>query len=73
VIEERGWAPPEKLRGLERAVAYRIEREEDKSLAKMILDYGYASEAAVEEAMKKQKDRYSKSGEITRLCDSPRR
>jgi hypothetical protein len=59
----------EQLRALDRAVSYRMGRNEDKELARVILDSSYADEAAVEAAMEQQKEIYNSSGKLARLCD----
>lgn len=64
-----GFVSKDQLRGLERAVDYRIGRDEDKSLAKVIVDSGYADAATVESALRQQKDLYGKTGELARICD----
>ena len=69
VLLEMKLVTRDQLRGLERAVTYRIGRDEDKALGKVIIDSGYSDEATVEAALKEQKDIYSKSGDLARLCD----
>jgi hypothetical protein len=59
----------DQLRALLRAVDYRIGRNEDKELAKVILDSGYADEKAVEAALSQQKDIYGSNGKLVRICD----
>ncbi|MGE0712973.1 MAG: hypothetical protein AB7N76_24390 [Planctomycetota bacterium] len=57
----------EQLKGLERAVSYRLGRDEDKEIAKIIIDSNYCQAESVEEAMRKQKEFYAKTGELMRL------
>lgn len=63
-----GALSPEQLRGLERAVTYRVGREEDKRIARIIVESGYCSEEAVERALTRQKDLYARTGDLLRLC-----
>jgi len=69
VLLEMKLVSKDQLRGLERAVTYRIGRDEDKKLSKVIVDSGYADEATVEAALQEQKDIYAKSGDLARICD----
>jgi len=64
-----GAISPDQLRALFRAVDYRIGRNEDKELARVILDSGYADEGAVKTALQSQKDQYASTGKLVRLCD----
>lgn len=57
----------EQLRGLERAVTYRLGRDEDKEIAKIIVQSHYCPDGAVEAALKRQKEFYAQSGELIRL------
>ena len=66
-LVRQGVLNEQQLRGLMRAVAYRIGRDEDKEIAKVIIDSSYCSAEAVEEALRKQKDFYGKTGELLRL------
>lgn len=59
----------DQLRALFRAVDYRIGRNEDKELARVILDSHYANEKAVKQALEQQKDMYGSSGKLVRLCE----
>jgi hypothetical protein len=52
----RGVLTRDQQRGLERAVTYRLGRDEDKRIAQIIVDSGYCPEARVQEALKRQKD-----------------
>lgn len=63
----RGVITPDQHKGLERAVAYRLGRDEDKKVAQLVVEHGYCSQAAVEKALKQQKDFYGKTGELMRL------
>ena len=63
----RGVLTRDQQRGLERAVTYRLGRDEDKRIAQIIVDSGYCPEARVQEALKRQKDVYGKSGDLVRL------
>lgn len=63
----RGVLSREQARGLERAVVYRLGRDEDKRIAQIIVDSGYCPENRVQEALRRQKDIYGKSGELLRL------
>ncbi|MBI3726223.1 hypothetical protein HY251_20030 [bacterium] len=63
-----GVVTPEQLRGLDRAIAYRMGRDDDKELAKVITDSGYATDAAVEDAFRRQKEIYGQTGELVRVC-----
>jgi hypothetical protein len=63
----RGALSRDQQRGLERAVTYRLGRDEDKRIAQIIVDSGYCPEARVQEALKRQKDVYGKSGDLVRL------
>lgn len=67
VLVEQGVLTLEQSRGLERAVTYRIGRDQDKNVAKIIIDSKYCQPEAVEAALKKQKDFYAKTGELMRL------
>ena len=67
VLVEQGTLTREQLRGLDRAVTYRVGRDEDKEIAKIIVDSSYCDPASVEAALKRQKDFYSKTGELVRL------
>jgi hypothetical protein len=67
VLIEQGTLNSEQARGLERAVTYRIGRDQDKNVAKIIIDSKYCDPAAVEVALKKQKEFYAKTGELMRL------
>lgn len=66
-LVSRGVLTREQARGLERAVVYRLGRDEDKRVAQIIVDSGYCPESRVQEALRRQKDIYSKSGELIRL------
>ena len=66
-LVRQGVLTQQQLRGLERAVAYRIGRDEDKEIAKVIIDSSYCSAEAVEDALRKQKEFYGKTGELMRL------
>lgn len=66
-LVRQGILGQQQLKGLERAVAYRIGRDEDKEIAKVIIDSSYCSAEAVEDALRKQKDFYAKTGELMRL------
>jgi hypothetical protein len=59
---------PEKVRALSRAVDFRVGRNEDKELARVILDSGYTDEKAVESALDHQKNVYNSTGKLVRLC-----
>lgn len=63
----RGVISREQHRGLERAVTYRLGRDEDKRIAQIIVDSGYCQETRVQDALKRQKDVYAKSGELMRI------
>ncbi|MCO5165706.1 MAG: hypothetical protein M9894_04980 [Planctomycetes bacterium] len=63
----RGVLAREQARGLERAVVYRLGRDEDKRIAQIIVDSGYCPEARVQEALRRQKDLYARSGDLVRL------
>lgn len=63
----RGVLAREQARGLERAVVYRLGRDEDKRIAQIIVDSGYCPEPRVQEALRRQKDLYARSGELVRL------
>lgn len=67
LLLEQGLLNREQLRGLDRAVTYRIGRDEDKAIAKIIIDSNYCEAPMVEGALKRQKDFYSKTGELMRL------
>lgn len=66
-LVSRGVLSREQARGLERAVVYRLGRDEDKRVAQIIVDSGYCPENRVQEALRRQKDLYAKSGELVRL------
>jgi hypothetical protein len=66
-LVSRGVISREQARGLERAVQYRLGRDEDKRVAQIIVDSGYCPENRVQEALRRQKDIYAKSGELIRL------
>ena len=68
-LVKMGVITAEQLRALFRAIDYRVGRNEDKELARVILDSGYADEKAVERALTRQKELYGSSGKLTRLCD----
>ena len=68
-LVDQGVLSVDQLRGLERAVLYRMGRDEDKELAKIILDSGYAPREAVEAALERQKEVYSATGKLARLGD----
>lgn len=67
VLLDRGVITREQLRGLQRAVTYRLGRDEDKEIAKIIVDSHYCDPARVEQALKRQKEFYGKTGELMRL------
>jgi hypothetical protein len=67
VLVEQGVLADEQLRGLERAVIYRIGRDEDKAIGKIIMDSNYCDPARVEAALRKQKEFYAQTGELMRL------
>ena len=67
VLVEQGTLTRDQSRGLERAVIYRIGRDADKDVAKIIIDSKYCAPGAVDEALKKQKEFYAKTGELMRL------
>jgi hypothetical protein len=67
LLVEQGTLTAEQARGLERAVTYRIGRDQDKNVAKIIVDSKYCDPNAVEAALKKQKEFYAKTGELMRL------
>ncbi len=67
ILVEQGTLTREQSRGLERAVTYRVGRDEDKGVAKIIIDSKYCDPVSVELALKKQKDFYSRTGELMRL------
>jgi hypothetical protein len=64
-----GFITRSQLRGLERAVTFRIGRDEDKALGKVIVDSGYADATTVDDALKEQKSIYAKSGDLARICE----
>jgi hypothetical protein len=64
-----GAITPEQLRALFRAVDYRIGRNEDKELAKIILDSGYAEQPAVKGALNQQKELYGSTGKLVRIAE----
>ncbi|HBP22780.1 MAG TPA: hypothetical protein DEA08_33995 [Planctomycetes bacterium] len=66
-LVRQGVLAQQQLKGLERAVAYRLGRDEDKEIAKVIIDSSYCSAESVEEALRKQKEFYGKTGELLRL------
>jgi hypothetical protein len=66
-LVEQGVLSVEQSRGLERAVTYRIGRDQDKNVAKIIIDSKYCQPEAVEAALRKQKEFYAKTGELMRL------
>ena len=68
-LVKMGVISPDQLRALFRAVDYRLGRNEDKELARVILDSGYADEKAVEAALTQQKDLYASSGKLVRICE----
>lgn len=68
-LVKMGAISPDQLRALFRAVDYRLGRNEDKELARVILDSGYADEAGVKQALAQQKKEYGASGKLVRLCD----
>jgi hypothetical protein len=63
----KGALSREQARGIERAVTYRLGRDEDKRIAQIIVDSGYCQEPRVQEALKRQKEVYAKSGDLLRL------
>lgn len=63
----RGVLSRDQARGLERAAIYRLGRDEDKRVAQIIVDSGYCPENRVQEALRRQKEIYGKSGELVRL------
>lgn len=67
VLVEQGVITREQLLGLERAITYRLGRDEDKAIAKIIVDSNYAEAVSVETALRQQKDFYGKTGELMRL------
>jgi hypothetical protein len=67
-LQERGVLGREQHRGLDRAVSYRLGRDDDKRIAQIIVDSGYCSEQRVEDALRRQKDFYGKTGELVRIC-----
>jgi ASC-1-like (ASCH) protein len=67
MMVQQGVLTREQLRGLERAVIYRMGRDQDKGIAKIIIDSHYCAADAVEEALRQQKEFYGKTGELLRL------
>jgi ASC-1-like (ASCH) protein len=67
ILLSQGSLNREQLRGLDRAVTYRIGRDEDKAIAKIIIDSNYCEAPSVEGALKRQKEFYSRTGELMRL------
>lgn len=67
VLIEQGLLTREQLKGLERAITYRLGRDQDKEIAKIIVDSNYCDPARVEAALRKQKEFYGKTGELMRL------
>ncbi|RMG06654.1 MAG: hypothetical protein D6731_25290 [Planctomycetota bacterium] len=67
VLVVQGFLSPEQCRGLERAVTYRLGRDEDKEVAKIIIESHYCAPERVEEALREQKQHYSRTGELVRL------
>jgi hypothetical protein len=63
-----GAITPDQARGLARAIDYRLGRDDDKQIARVIVDSGYADQRAVDSALKKQKDHYAKTGQLQRLA-----
>lgn len=63
----RGLISPDQHTGLERAVSYRLGRDEDKRVAQLVVEHGYCSESAVAKALKQQKALYARSGQLVRL------
>ena len=55
------------LRGLERAVTYRLGRDDDKEIAELLIESHYCEAPAVETALTRQKELYTQSGELVRL------
>ncbi len=66
-LVEEGVLTAAQRQGLERAVTYRLGREEDKAIAKIILDSHYCEPAQVDQALARQKDLYQRTGELIRL------
>lgn len=58
---------PDQHKGLERAVVYRLGRDEDRRVAQLLLEHGYTNQAAIEKALEQQKEVYGKTGELMRL------
>lgn len=67
ILHEQGLIDREQLRGLERAVTYRIGRDEDKAIAKIIIESNYCPGPQVEAALERQKEFYARTGELMRL------
>lgn len=67
VLIQQGVLTREQLKGLERAITYRLGRDQDKEIAKIIIDSNYCDPARVEAALRKQKEFYGKTGELMRL------
>lgn len=54
---------------LENASRYRVHRDDDKEVARIIKESNYAPDHAVDLALSAQKDHYRQSGETIRLAD----
>jgi hypothetical protein len=67
VLVVQGVLSADQCRGLERAVTYRLGRDEDKEVAKIIIDSKYCDPERVERALQRQKEFYSQTGELMRL------
>lgn len=52
---------------LENAARYRVSRDADKGMGRILIDNGYTSAERVEQALQQQKEHYRRSGETIRV------
>jgi len=69
VLKQLGILNEPQRSGLERAARYRADRDADRRLGSLMVESGYAEQAAVDGAMREQKTHYSQTGEMRRLGD----
>lgn len=67
ILMEQGKVSKSHHQAIERAVKYRLQREDDKMLGQIMIVSDYAPEKVVVEALEEQKALYSKTGETKTL------
>lgn len=69
VLERMGLVDETDRIALENAARYRIHRDADKEIARIVKDSGYADQATVDQCLSEQKNHYRATGETLRISE----